>query len=105
MSCRIKVDLQGQFSGIGVQIRKNNIKDQLQVVTPIKGSPAYKKGMQAGDIITTIIREVESDGTPLPAPETISTKGMTTDQAVKKILGKDGTRVKLVIERDALSLI
>ena len=31
-------DTRGEFSGIGVQIRKNNIKDQLQVVTPILGS-------------------------------------------------------------------
>ena len=37
----------------------------LQVVTPIKGSPAYKAGIQAGDIITTIIREVDSEGKPL----------------------------------------
>src|SRR5439155_15246138 len=34
--------IQGHFSGIGVQIRKNNAKDVLQVVTPIIGSPAYK---------------------------------------------------------------
>ena len=33
-------DIRGQFSGIGVQIRKNNTKDVLQVVTPIRGSPA-----------------------------------------------------------------
>lgn len=97
---RLKQDVEGQFSGIGVQIKKNNIRDQLQVVTPIKGSPAYKKGIQAGDIITKIIREVDSEGNPLPKPEEIPTKGMSTDMAVKKILGKEGTKVKLIIERE-----
>ena len=56
----------GNFTGIGVQIRKNNTKDMLQVVSPIMGSPAYKAKMYAGDIITTIIREVDkSAGNPL----------------------------------------
>jgi C-terminal peptidase prc len=97
---RMQQDISGTFTGIGVQIKKNNIKDQLQVVTPIKGSPAYKAGLKAGDIITTIVREVESDGTALPSPETIPTKGMTTDQAVKKILGKAGTPIKIIVERE-----
>ena len=95
-------DVRGNFKGIGVQIRRNNVKDMLQVVTPIMGSPAYKAEMQAGDIITTIIREVDSDGKPLPKPEVISTKGMTTEQAVKKILGKEGTKVKLIVEREGV---
>ncbi len=62
-------DIRGQFSGIGVQIRKNNTKDVLQVVTPIKGSPAYKAKIYANDLITTIIREVDGDGNRLPSPK------------------------------------
>jgi C-terminal peptidase prc len=97
---RLEVDIRGHFSGIGVQIRKNNVKDQLQVVTPIKGSPAYKAKIYAGDIITTIVREVDSNGKKLDPPEIIPTKGMTTEDAVKKILGKEGSRVKLIVERE-----
>src|SRR5205823_5910504 len=93
-------DIRGHFSGIGVQIRKNNTKDMLQVVTPIRGSPAYKAKIYANDIITTIIREVDGDGKPLEAPEVIPTKGMSTEDAVKKILGKENTKVKLLIERE-----
>jgi C-terminal peptidase prc len=100
MLTRLQQDIQGNFSGIGVQIRRNDSKDMLQVVTPIRGSPAYKAKMYAGDIITTIIREKDSDGNPLPTPETISTKGMTTDEAVKKILGRPGTPIKLLVERE-----
>jgi C-terminal peptidase prc len=93
-------DIRGHFTGIGVQIRKNNIKDMLQVVTPLRGSPAYKAKIFANDIITTIIREVDSDGKRLETPEVISTKGLTTEDAVKKILGKEGTKVKLLVERE-----
>jgi carboxyl-terminal processing protease len=91
---------EGKFSGIGVQIRKNNIRDQLQVVTPIYGSPAYKAKIYADDIITNIVREVDGEGKPLEKPDVIPTKGMTTEQAVEKILGKPGTKVKIVVERE-----
>lgn len=97
---RLKTDISGRFTGIGVQIRKNNTRDQLQVVTPIKGSPAFKAGIQAGDIITTIVREQDSEGKKLANPESLTTKGMTTEEAVKKILGREGTKVKLVIDRE-----
>ncbi len=97
---KFKIDIGGKFSGIGVQIRKNATRDELQVVTPIIGSPAYKAKIYAGDIITHIIREVDNQGNPLPAPEKIPTKGMTTEEAVKKIIGKAGTQVKLLIERE-----
>jgi C-terminal peptidase prc len=97
---RIGHEIKGHFTGIGVQIRKNNTHDALQVVTPIKDSPAYKAGLYAGDLITGIVREVDSDGTKLAKPEVLSTKGMTTEDAVKKILGKEGTKVKLIVTRE-----
>jgi carboxyl-terminal processing protease len=93
-------DTRGDFSGIGVQIRKNNVRDQLQVVTPIMNSPAYKAKIYANDVITQIIREVDSEGAPLAKPEVIPTKGMTTEEAVVKILGKPGTKVKLTVDRE-----
>jgi C-terminal peptidase prc len=97
---RFEVEYKGEFSGIGVQIRKDNATDQLQVVTPIKGSPSYQLGLLAGDLITTITREVDSEGNPLDKPEVIYTKDMTLNDAVKKILGKEGTKVKLTIQRE-----
>jgi C-terminal peptidase prc len=93
-------EVQGNFTGIGVQIRKDSATDMLLVVTPIKGSPAYKAGVQAGDLITKIIREVDSEGNELETPEEISTVGMSTQDAVKKILGKRGTKVTIHIQRE-----
>src|SRR5262249_43633531 len=63
----------GEFYGIGAHIRMNTNKDMLQIVTPILGSPAYKAKLYAGDIITTIIREVDSNGEALEKPEMHST--------------------------------
>ncbi len=73
---------QGEFSGVGIQIQI--AKDgSLAVVTPLEDSPAYKAGIQAGDIITHI------DGK--------NAKGITIDQAVKTITGPSGTNVTLTV--------
>jgi carboxyl-terminal processing protease len=100
---RFEQEIKAHFNGIGIQIRHDPITDQLMVVTPIKGSPAYKKELMAGDLITKIIREVDSDGTKLPQVEELPTKGMILGDAVKKILGKPGTNVKLEIQREGVA--
>jgi C-terminal peptidase prc len=99
---RFEQDMGGNFSGIGVQIRRDPVRDALLVVTPIKDSPAYKKGLKAGDFILEIIREVDPEGKPLKdeKEKRISTQGMKTEEAVKLILGKPGTPVTIVFERD-----
>jgi len=95
-------EVSGNFTGIGVQIRKDATRDQLLVITPLKGSPAYRAGVKTGDIVTTIIREVDSDGSRLPKPDVIPTKGLALNDAVKKILGKAGTDVKIIVEREGV---
>jgi len=91
--------MKGEFSGIGIQIRRDGARDGLLVTSPLMGSPAYKKGVRAGDLITEIIRDVDSEGREIPE-ERISTKGMKIDEAVKKIQGRPGTKVKIVVERE-----
>ncbi|MBI1830781.1 MAG: S41 family peptidase, partial [Planctomycetes bacterium] len=98
---KFREDTSGSFRGIGVQIRRNEARDQLQVVTPIFNSPAYKAGLRAEDIITVIISEVDpATGIPYDEPKLTPTKGMTTEDAVKLIKGKANTRVKLLVERE-----
>jgi carboxyl-terminal processing protease len=96
----IDKEVQGFFTGIGVQIRRDLVRDGLLVVTPIKGSPAYAAGLKAGDLITKIRREVDNNGKKLDPPEETSTKGMKVQDAVKLILGKPGTKVKVTIDRN-----
>jgi C-terminal peptidase prc len=99
---QLKIDTRGEFYGIGAHIRLNTTRDMLQIVTPIMGSPAYKAKLYAGDIVTTIIREVDSEGNSLDKPQVISTKGLATEEAVKLIKGKAGTKVKLLVEREGV---
>lgn len=80
----LMLETKGSFTGIGVEITvKDNI---LTVVSPIEGTPAHKAGMKAGDKIIKI--------------EDTKTKDMTLLQAVKKIRGPKGTKVKLTIMRE-----
>lgn len=74
-------DVESEFGGIGVQISLEN--DELTVISPIVGSPAYRAGVVAGDVITKINGE--------------STEGITLSEAVKRIKGKLGTKVELTI--------
>ena len=97
---KLEMDVSGSFTGIGVQIRRDWAKDALLVVTPIKGSPAYFAGLKAGDYIVKIIREFDSEGKKIDPPIETSTKGLKLSDAVKMILGKPGTPVKILVERE-----
>ena len=56
--------LTGNSPASACKIRKDNARDMLLVVTPIKGSPAYKAKIQAGDIITTSSAKWTENGKP-----------------------------------------
>ncbi len=100
---KIDAPLKGVFSGVGIQIRRDAVRDGLLVASPIKGSPAYKAGIQTGDLITEIRRDSDPQGEPLTSeqPKVISTKGMKTESALDIILGKPGVKITLVVEREA----
>src|SRR5262249_16008296 len=99
MLARFEQDTSGKFKGIGIKIHENPSRGGLEVATPLIGSPAYRAGLKAGDLIISITRQVDSEGNPLPEPEIISTRSMSTNEAVKKIQGKPGTKIKLTVER------
>ncbi len=71
----------GRFEGIGAEVQMKN--GQLVIVAPIDGSPAQKAGLKPGDIILKV-DDKDVSGLPL-------------DQAVDRILGPAGTRVKLTV--------
>lgn len=73
----------GKFVGVGIEIQME--EGLVKVATPIEGSPAFKAGLKSGDLITKI------DDTPV--------KGLTMDQAVKRMRGQSGTKVVLNIFR------
>ncbi|HJU71077.1 MAG TPA: S41 family peptidase [Paucimonas sp.] len=74
---------QGKFVGLGIEVGMED--GYVKVISPIEDSPAYKAGLKAGDLITRL------DSTPV--------KGMTLDEAVKKMRGEPGTKITLTIAR------
>ncbi|VEN73348.1 Carboxy-terminal-processing protease [Candidatus Desulfarcum epimagneticum] len=79
----LRVDTKGKFEGLGIVITIQ--KKALTVISPIVGTPAYKAGIKAGDIITRI------DGK--------SSAGMELWEAVKKMRGPRGSSVTITILR------
>lgn len=77
-------EINGTFGGIGIEIGlRDNI---LTVIAPIKGTPAEKAGLLAGDKIIKIGEK--------------STEGLRVDEAVNIIRGPKGTPVRLIINRE-----
>jgi len=72
-----------EFTGIGIEISRT--KGLLTVASLLPDTPAYKYGLDAGDVIESV------DGVP--------TKDMSLLCAVKKITGPKGTKVSLTIRR------
>lgn len=77
--------LSGTFSGIGAELSKDD-KGNLVVISPISGYPAEKAGLRPKDIIAEI------DGK--------TTAGVSISDAVSRIRGPVGTKVKLRIVRN-----
>lgn len=77
----------GRFVGVGIEI---GMEDGLvKVVSPIEGSPAFRAGLKSGDLITKI--------------DDTAVKGLSMDQAVKRMRGEPSTKVSLTIFRKSES--
>ncbi len=79
-----RTESRGTYGGLGMEI---SIRDaRLTIISPFKGTPADKAGLQSGDIISHI--------------EDKSTTNMTTTDAVKLLRGEPGTQVTITIVRE-----
>lgn len=80
----LKVGTTGQFGGLGIEVGMEN--GFVKVISPIDDTPAHKAGIKAGDLI------VRLDDQPV--------KGMTLNEAVKKMRGQPGTDIVLTVVRE-----
>ncbi len=74
---------QGKFVGLGIEVGMED--GYVKVISPIEDSPAFKAGLKSGDLITRL------DTTPV--------KGMTLDEAVKRMRGEPNTKITLTVSR------
>lgn len=85
-----KTETQGNYVGIGIYMFQNTKDNTIVILSPIEGSPAEKVGILPGDIIKKI------DG--------VEYTGADFDKISTYIKGKEGTTVKIGIERDGKEL-
>ena len=79
----LQVGTQGEFGGLGIEVGTED--GFVKVVAPIEDTPAFRAGVQAGDLIIKL--------------DEVSLKGVSLADAVKKMRGKPNTDVKLTIVR------
>src|SRR2546421_940984 len=79
----LQVGTQGQFGGLGIEVGMED--GFVKVISPIEDTPAFRAGIKPGDLI------IKLDDTPV--------KGMSLNDAVKKMRGKPNTNITLTISR------
>ncbi|MBM3357897.1 MAG: S41 family peptidase [Betaproteobacteria bacterium] len=79
----LQVGTQGEFGGLGIEVGMED--GFVRVVAPIDDSPAARAGIKAGDLIVRL--------------DETSVKGMTLNDAVKRMRGKPNTQITLTIVR------
>lgn len=75
----------GEFGGVGLYISKMPDDRYVRVVAPIEDTPAYKLGINAGDLIIKI--------------EDMDTEGMALDEVTDQLRGEPGTDVNITFLR------
>ncbi|MGM0452862.1 MAG: S41 family peptidase [Thermodesulfobacteriota bacterium] len=80
----LQEETKGEFGGIGIVITKRD--GRLTVVSPVEGTPAYKAGVQANDVIVKVGDK--------------ATKDMMLWEAVKLLRGEEGTEVDITVVRE-----
>jgi len=73
----------GRFVGVGIEITRED--GLVKIVSPIEGSPADRAGLKSGDLITKI--------------DDTAVRGLSLDEAVKRMRGEPDTQVELTIFR------
>src|SRR5262249_28783496 len=79
----LQVGTQGEFGGLGIEVGMED--GFVKVIAPIEDTPAYRAGLKSGDLI------VKLDET--------SVKGMTLNDAVKRMRGRPNTQITLTLVR------
>ncbi len=78
-----KATTDGNYGGLGITVSSED--GAVKIVTPTQDTPAWRAGLKSGDYITHL------DGELL--------YGSTLDEAVEKMRGAPGTKIKLTIVR------
>ena len=87
---QFKEDTEGKFGGLGIQITFDRTEKVIEVEQPIPGTPAFSKGILAGDRIIRIKDEATGEVTPTSDLESVH-------DAVDVLRGEPGTKVTITV--------
>jgi len=85
----VQVQTRGEFGGLGIEVTMES--GVVKVVSPIDDTPAFRAGMQPGDLITHL------DGQPV--------LGLSLTEAVEKMRGPVGTEIRLTVRRGETEML
>lgn len=80
----MQVQTRGEFGGLGIEVTLEN--GFVRVVSPIDDTPAFRAGLQPGDLITHLNNE--------------SVQGLTLQEAVEQMRGKVGSEITIKVRRE-----
>ena len=80
----LRIGTSGEFGGLGIQVGMED--GFVKVISPIDDTPAFKAGLEAGDLIIRL--------------DDKTVKGLTLNDAVKIMRGKPGTDIVLTVVRE-----
>lgn len=80
----MQVNTRGEFGGLGIQVTMEG--GYIKVISPIDDTPAFRAGIESGDIVTHLDGE--------------SVQGLTLTQAVDRMRGKVGSDIRMTVVRE-----
>lgn len=80
----LKNQTSGEFGGLGIEVTM--VDGLIKVISPMEDTPAFKAGLQPGDLIIRIGKE--------------PVYGMSIFEAVERLTGKPGTQVSFTVRRN-----
>jgi len=83
-----QIEMEGQYGGLGIEVTYDSEYKAVKVIAPMYGTPAWRAGLKPGDRIVSIDDQPVSE--------------MQFMEAVRKLRGQPGTKVKIKVLREGV---
>ncbi|WP_448522717.1 S41 family peptidase [Pseudothermotoga sp.] len=83
-----QIEMEGQYGGLGIEVTYDSEYKAVKVIAPMYGTPAWRAGLKPGDRIVSIDDQPVSE--------------MQYMEAVRKLRGQPGTKVKIKVLREGI---
>jgi carboxyl-terminal processing protease len=83
-----QIEMEGQYGGLGIEVTYDSEYKAVKVIAPMYGTPAWRAGLKPGDRIVSIDDQPVSE--------------MQYMEAVRKLRGQPGTKVKIKVLREGV---